>query len=106
MIKGQVDAAISAGQSIAGKKFAPLKSGGQALQGAQHDITVTASGRSIKISIKDGLVYSEFGTSHQVARPVLDWGNSQIKLGSAIAKGLVTMGEEWLNRPGSHKTWK
>lgn len=107
LVKSQIDAAISSGQSVAGTAHAPLKQGGgKALQGAQHDVKVTSTGRKIKIKLSGGLVFSEFGTGHQVARPILDWGAARLKLGTAIAKGLLEMGADWLARPGNHRTWK
>ena len=106
LVQTQINQAISSGQSVAGTPHAPLKAGGQALKGAQHDAKVTPTGRKIKIKLSGGLIYSEFGTGHQVARPVLDWGAARLKLGTAIAKGLLEMGADWLARPGSHRNWK
>ncbi len=104
-LKSKLDQAISDGRSVDGKTHAPLKSGkGKALQGAQHDVTVTAKAKSVLIRFVGGLVYSEYGTGRQVARPLMAWsGGLPPKLGNAIRLGLVAMTKEWLERGGSHK---
>lgn len=107
-IKGQLDAAISAGQSIDGKKWAPRKEdGAQAMQGAQKDLAVVAvvgSNPAIKIVLSNGLVFSEFGTGRQVRRSLLEWDNGLApKLGNAIRTGVITMGLPFMTREGGHR---
>jgi len=106
-IKGQLDQAISSGQSVDGKKWAPRKEdGAQAMRGAQKDAAVVAvvgSNPAIKIVLSNGLVYSEYGTGHQQRRSLLEWDNGlPPKLGSAIRMGIVDMGLPFMSRAGGH----
>ncbi len=106
-VKQECDASISAGQSLDGVRWAPRKEDGtQALQGAQKDLTVTASSNVIWVKIKNGLVWSQWGTKHQRKREILPTKGLPRKLGLAIKKGVIEMAPEFLNRKGSHRATK
>lgn len=97
--------AIQAGESLDGDKWAPRKEdGAQALQGTEKDVTVEPNGpNQLLITIRGGLVYSQFGTKHQKRRSILPIKGMPYKLGEAIAQGVIDLGPDWMNRSGRHK---
>lgn len=102
VVKAECDKSIAAGQSLDGDTWAPRKDGEAALQGAAKDVDVTATGNVILITIKGGLVYSQWGTKHQRRRSILPIKGLPFKLGNAIAKGVADMPPAWLNRAKRH----
>ena len=103
-IKAELDAAIAAGRSVDGKAWAPRKSdGAKAMQGAQNDISVKPTSDGIKIVLEGGPVFSEFGTRHQQARPLLAWDKGiPPKLGNAVRLGVISFPVPFMTRAGSH----
>jgi len=105
LVKAECDKSIAAGESLDGDKWSPRKDGAQALAGAQKNLSVTANDNVILITITGGLVYSQFGTRHQRRRSILPIKGLPMKLGNAIAKGIVDMPLSWLNRAKGHKSF-
>lgn len=103
IVKAKCDESIRAGESLDGDKWAARKSDdAQALQGTEKDLTVKPVGNVILISIRNGLVFSQFGTKRQQRRSILPIKGLPFKLGNAIANGVVDMSLPFLERAGGH----
>lgn len=105
VVRGQVQAAIAGGRAIDGSSHAPVLEPGRArsVPELQDGVTVFSRARSVVIRMVGGMVYREYGTGQQRARPVLGWDRGiPPKLGNAIRLGIVSMGTAWMTRHGSH----
>lgn len=101
VVKQQLVDCYSKGQSPYGDAWPLTKDGHQPLKNAAENVRVSAIGNTIVVSISDQYVFHNYGAGSP-KRTLLPEGGLPPRMGDAIRLGLVSMGEEWLTRPGPH----
>jgi len=102
VVRAEIAKAIQEGRSVDGEKWPLTAKGTVALRNAMQHITVRAIENVIVVTLTGHHVFHHFGTSRDPRRPILPTKGLPQKLGQAIARGLVDMGEAWMKRKGRH----
>lgn len=94
---------IAANRGADGDAWEPRrKDGARALVNAMDHITVEPVKNSVVVQIRDGLVFSQWGSKHQVRRAIVPTKGFPKKLGNAIRLDFAEMNQEFLKRGGRH----
>lgn len=101
VVKQQLVENYAKGQNPYGDTWQATKQGTQPLKNAADNVRVKAIGNTIVVSIDGRYVFHNYGAGSP-KRTLLPEGGLPFKMGDAIRKGLVSMGEEWLTRSGPH----
>ena len=103
LVEKDIRESAAANQGIDGDKWEPRrKDGARALTNAMAHITVQPIKSSVVVQIRDGLVFSQWGSKHQVRRSIVPTKGLPSKLGNAISMGFAEMSKEFLSRGGRH----
>lgn len=103
MVENDLRQAVASNQGMDGDKWAPRrKDGARALVNAMAHITVQPIKNSVVVQIRDGLVFSQWGSSRQQRRAIVPTKGLPAKLGNAIRLGFAEMNQDFLQRGGRH----
>jgi hypothetical protein len=103
MFGSEMEAAVSAGRAVDGYKWKPrVEDGAKPFANGMAYVTRKVLGAVVLITLQGPMAFAQFGTGKMASRPLLPMGGLPAKLGNAIRKGLVGMGQDWLTRAGRH----
>lgn len=111
-MQGAMGEAVSAGRSLDGSGWKPrVEDGAKPFSNGMKYVSTRVLGRVALITLQGPMAFAQFGTGKMASRPLLPAKGLPTKLGNAIAKGIVAMGEGWITRGGRHdkgagKMWK